>query len=305
MSEQITTTEPNLKLAIVKTEIKKSNIVKQLLEYTSIVWPVLIIIGYIKLYFYYSYWDINIIDYLELSEIPLLFLNDIMGILTLFLIGTVLLLAGGLFNTESKKLNNVNLHNPDHEIKPADASQPLPLKAKVKKYAGPILMISVLVSVLLGSVVESLQGGGLLAVYVASYLVFAALIIPISTRLQNLPEKFNFLKMGAIIIVILLAFLFFLYLKAESDRQVAINDSHPEHLLITLKMKDTSSYKAEDYLLLGKTKSWYFLLKKNSETSKKEVIKIPVNDVKTEIAIKNNENGWIRKVLKYLIDIKS
>lgn len=50
---------------------------KKLVEISPIIGSFLIFMGFFKLYFFYGHWDINIINYLDFSEIILSFFNDL------------------------------------------------------------------------------------------------------------------------------------------------------------------------------------------------------------------------------------
>lgn len=50
---------------------------KRIVEIFPLLGSFLILLGYLKLYLYYDHWDIAIIDYLDISEITLLFLGDV------------------------------------------------------------------------------------------------------------------------------------------------------------------------------------------------------------------------------------
>lgn len=65
---------------------------KKAQEYFPAVSALLIFCGYLKLYVYYQFWDIDIVNYLDFTEIVFLFLND----LVLFSSFIILLLVYGL-----------------------------------------------------------------------------------------------------------------------------------------------------------------------------------------------------------------
>lgn len=50
---------------------------KRLVEISPIIGSFLVFMGFLKLYYFYGHWDINIISYLDFSEIILSFLNDL------------------------------------------------------------------------------------------------------------------------------------------------------------------------------------------------------------------------------------
>ena len=58
---------------------------KRLVEVSPLIGSFLIFMGFLKLYYFYGHWNINIISYLDFSEIVLSFLNDL-NILIFFLL---------------------------------------------------------------------------------------------------------------------------------------------------------------------------------------------------------------------------
>lgn len=50
---------------------------KRLVEISPLIGSFLVLMGFFKLYYFYGHWSINIISYLDFSEIVLSFLNDI------------------------------------------------------------------------------------------------------------------------------------------------------------------------------------------------------------------------------------
>jgi len=65
---------------------------KRLVAISPLIGSFLVFMGFFKLYYFYGHWDINIISYLDFSEIILSFLNDL-NVLVFF---TLLLLFQGV-----------------------------------------------------------------------------------------------------------------------------------------------------------------------------------------------------------------
>ena len=61
--------------------------IKKIINITPLITGLLIFFGFLKVYFYYGYFEVDIKSYLEFSELILLFLDDVNLILLFFLIG--------------------------------------------------------------------------------------------------------------------------------------------------------------------------------------------------------------------------
>jgi hypothetical protein len=66
--------------------LTKKSSMKKIIEYLPLIGAFLVFNGFLKLYLFYGHWDIKIIDYLDLSEILLSFLNDINIILVCLIV---------------------------------------------------------------------------------------------------------------------------------------------------------------------------------------------------------------------------
>lgn len=75
--------------------LTKSFFMEKIAKYTTIIYAIMWFIGFVSTYIYYYVFDINIVGYLNLSEILFMFFTNILNPLTLFKI--ILTLVGTLF----------------------------------------------------------------------------------------------------------------------------------------------------------------------------------------------------------------
>ncbi|NQY10445.1 MAG: hypothetical protein HRT71_13150 [Flavobacteriales bacterium] len=151
---------------------------KSTLEFTTKISPLILgmvtVLGFAKVNFYYSVFNIDIINYLVLSEIPLLFLEDLLAGFLIIVIFTLVCFIVFRIRPKDENTEGNLFHS---EIK----------KISVKEWASmtiPVLFSTLSISLSLAGIVK--ENGLIFLLYPASLVLSALLIVVINRFIKNL-----------------------------------------------------------------------------------------------------------------------
>lgn len=222
---------------------------KKIIEYLPLIGAFLIFNGFLKLYLFYGHWDIKIIDYLDLSEILLSFLNDINIIVFCLIIFLFHQLVGFIIIVTADKKLQGKIPIPDSNDPTTHSKNPI--------------------SDLIGAVEEHFPWISFLASIVATVFfgwkffnnfTFFWLYIGIVSLLQlllRLLEKTLTKEYHSNEIAILLTFLAFTYCLATRDIK---NVEHNLGLNVTTIYTDNETITTtKNNILLGKSQKFIYL----------------------------------------------
>ncbi len=224
----------------------------RLIKYSSVITSFLIYIGYLKLKFYYDYFGIQIIDYLDFSEIITSFLNDLNIVMAVSLIamthmglGLLLLKSSYNFKRENKK--------------DFDVISRL-LGRKISKAKTRFQVVALLLSLTLSFVGFYLFMYKLITIGLYLFVLFFLQLIVIIfdlVQLENLIDKRGFFSLGISIVIVFSSVSFLL---AKRDFAILRNKDFSGYTIQT----DSSKYllQKNDYLI-GKVKDYIFLQQKD------------------------------------------
>lgn len=214
---------------------------KQIVEISSLILGFLIFNGFLKLDIFYKHWGVNIIEYLDLSEVILLFLNDI-ALFLFFIVALLLHTFLGSFATKNENIDNT-------------FQKVLDTKLGISVFLGFTLLISVI------SYYMFFYDYNLRYLYVFIFVGLQFLIKLIDTVFK----KRKFITDKSLHISFLIIFVFFTYFKSQYDiynkekdlNKYVVNFENGDKIIV-----DSSA------LLLGKTKRYVFLWDKKTRTSR-------------------------------------
>lgn len=247
----------------------KTSDLERLVKIFPAIGAFLIFIGFLKLYLYYGYWEINIINYLDFSEIILSFLNDLSVLFFFMLIfflqltvgvTTIILAERKIINGKSN-VSEVILENEESStIKSVDTSKNESIIEEVGNAVEKNIRW-----VLLGFLIATtvlyllfLVFTNLVIMYIA-FLVFVQFIILIVA-------DFSKSKLSNGQIQTALAIIILVHTVSMSYYDIRKTETNPTKisLLINGNEKINSS---NEYIFLGKTTNYfYFFDKVNNES---------------------------------------
>jgi hypothetical protein len=228
---------------------------KKIIEYLPLIGSFLIFNGFLKLYLFYGHWDIKIIDYLDLSEILLSFLNDINIIVLCLIIFLFHQLAGFIIiDTADKKLQG-KIPIPDSDDPTTHSKNPISdlISAAYERFPWIFVVLSIIVTVFFG--------WKFFNTYSFFWLYMG--IISLLKSLMELLEKTLTIENHSREIAILLSFLAFTYCLATLDIKNVEQNLEPNTTTIYTENETITTNK--DNVVLGKSQKFIFLY--NSKTN--------------------------------------
>lgn len=247
---------------------------KRIVEILPLFGILLTLLGYLKLFLYYDHWNINIIDYLDISEITLLFLSDvhiIVSFVAIFLFSITIGMAIVRYSEhrdEIKRKADQNLQIPNQ------AAQNIDQVASVvfgQFQWGLMIACAVIAAAF---IILFFIYNKIALLYFATF-GFVQFVLIFSELIFHRNEKAT---LQATFITSATAFSI---LVAHYDiRKTEINVNNFE---TTINLSETSIYSSPDLIYIGKTNNYLFLYNTSSKTSHA----IKSDDLK-EIIVKEN-----------------
>ncbi len=274
--------------SIEDTETAESNTneKRSLIEMLPILSLCLIFVGFLKLKIYYSLFDINILEYLDLTEIVLLFLNDI-SFIVLFVI-VILFYSLGMIKFLGER-NNEHLNF-------STDSNPEWIENGIRNYfQNRKRWRKITITVFLISSILFYFFSNLLLLCLTACYVFQSLFVIIENLMSQDEEEFGAPKFAVTSSAIITILLFTIGL-AYCDRDAILFDNDKHITIVTNEGKFFESN--NDYKYLGKTSKYTYLycnserkaeILKNEDVKKIEVKKIKNNfwdELKTKLKFK-------------------
>ena len=241
-----------------------SNNVKTQLEYLVKISPLigvfLIFLGILKLDIFYSHFDINIVDYLELSEILTSFLDDI----NLFLLSIILMLCYAIFGATVTIRIMTRVVNKSRK-KEVDENT-IVRSGSIKQRSKTGIIIAIIITAI---------GCYFLFCYQKVWILFIVtlfafqLILLLTISINNMFGKLS--ENATYIISLIFLFLIFTCIKARFDI-LKIESSKGEAVIVTDYEKIIMT---KDEVLIGKTNRYLFI---HNLSSKSNTI-IPIDEL--------------------------
>lgn len=244
---------------------------KKIVEILPLALGFLIFTGFLKLYLFYNHWDIRIIDYLDLSEILLSFLNDLNIFLLIAVIGIIYLLLSIQLVKAADKMSYATAEMPATEAPPVEEPilPSVPEKETVsenlfenfeKNKRGTILLF---LAVAIGMALLFFWNYNrfwLFTFSLASFQ-FVAFFLDFYTKLTD------FLVASSALLITFIAFTFLITAyDANEVKQAAKNKK-----CVIETSRDTIETTYEHYII-GKTQNFMFLYDRNQK--KTEILKV-------------------------------
>ncbi|KAB1065086.1 hypothetical protein [Salibacter halophilus] len=222
--------------------------IEKLVKASPLAGAILVFFGILKLIFYYSFFNIQIINYLEFQEIITLFLEDIHLIIMYFIVL--------FFITKS----SINFISKKYDGKSKDALQEIMLFT-YKYKIGYIIFFSILFVILLSLIILDISDYNYPIIYL---LLFS--VIQITTYFflsKNENNEINISNFDAIIIFIV-TITFSIYLFAQKDIQETIRNKSE----YTIHTTEDIIYcnKKNGNIFIGKTNKYIFVKNNNSNS---------------------------------------
>lgn len=250
---------------------------KQLVGILPLIASFLIFNGFLKLYIFYGHWNINIIDYLDLSEILLSFLND----LNILIVGLIFflihqILGVKLVETADKKLSgkipipstNIVQNNADtpQQIM-THSAQPISdiLKFIFEKKTLLMWVIALILTIIF--VLLFLWSNKMIWLYPAIFSILQFLMISFENSILA-SEKLSW-QVSAILTFLAFTSCIAIYDIKEVKRKSVITTTT---ITVVNEIIVTTPY----YYLLGKTQKFIYL----SDNKKSKTLIIPVDNIK-------------------------
>lgn len=247
---------------------------KRLVEISPIIGSFLIFIGFFKLYFFYNHWGINIISYLDFSEIILSFMNDlnilifffillliqmIIGVTTIFTIDKKMKKKG----TENAIVIDSNLNNETIE-QSIDSSQNI-----IDKFDDAIK--KEFMAVFIGITFVTLLSLTLFLIFVKTIFLYLTFICFVQFILL-ITEKMELDSKSQIQTVFVLTLIGFTIGRSWFD--IKQTESFPK--IVSIQTDDSIYVTNNSLISLGKTNNFYFLY----DRAKTQAVILPSSTIK-------------------------
>ena len=222
---------------------------KKIIDYLPLIGAFLIFNGFLKLYLFYGHWGIRIIDYLDLSEILLSFLNDINIIVFCLIVFLFHQLAGYIIvDTADKKLEG-KISIPDSNDPTTNTKNPISDLVELIDERFPWIFFVVSI------IATSFFGWKFFNNFTFPWLYMG--IVSLWQLLMRLLEKTLTEEHHSNEIAILLTFLAFTYCLAILD--IKNIEQSSEHNVTTIYTDNETITTTENNILLGKSQKFTYL----------------------------------------------
>jgi hypothetical protein len=261
---------------------------KEFVKYLPIVGAVIVFFGFLKLQFYYSYFDIDIIYYLEFSEIITLFLGDISTIiLSLFVMMSYLLIVGKIADKMTVKSND------DSALEVVKAEKMNDEKETIKKgnsnrigmiigTSGGVIISIIISSIMLTSYHNNNNSNEFLFWFMnifGSLFILSLLVIIIDVTIKEAKNKDRIYNYAGLLGLVGIVF-FLVFNMAKKAHYEVLNFEKQVELSLADGRKICTDV---NFKFIGKTYGFYFF----SDIESKENLIIPLNDVVSYKEVKN------------------
>ena len=264
------------------------------LKLAPIVYGFLIIISFLKLFIFYSFFGINISSYLELSEILVSFLDDIFFYILFLLYLCYLLVPPFLFKIAGKiyyyLISEIEKILKEENTKIA------------KRILGLVLILDIIFSRLFKEVESKSKSDSFLEKYfnITPFIIFAFLFFVLGINFISIEEKdiigifFIVLGIGHIIVTLPRILAYFKIKNAEikgflivlfgelliiivilSLRNIQQIEKNKESLFSVIEYKNRTIESTDSTFFIGKTKNWIFYY----EEAENKTTAFPLKDV--------------------------
>lgn len=225
---------------------------KKIVEISPLIGAFLIFNGFLKLNLFYSYWEINIIEYLNFSEIILSFLDDIKILILFFLTFLIHQLIGLklIDSLESKSKVKSDNGNIDTLDKPKSVTDSIVLG--IENYSKFFITISFIAFMIL--FVIFIYYHKIIILYFAFAALFQFIFLLIGTKDINI----------SLVVTSIISFLMFTCAIAYSHIKEVENSSNE----MTIALEDEKIVTSKTYYFLGKTENFMFLYDNLNKTSR-------------------------------------
>ena len=268
--------------------------VETVIKFSPLVFAILTVLGYVYLQSFYYYFEIELINHLELSEIPLLFYNkSIIIVASLFSILLISYYLNDKLDENQKDLDEkINIEkDPNEKLKilKKDRDENTIFSNKIKKAIGIILLILLSISILSSLI----TGNYIRLLYPISYIIFAIIMLIVENRiLKILINKSNVFSTFSIYVSFILLVLFNLSIITDSiEKGYNIRYGNSVSKQISFDYNKGEIKTSKSIVYLGETRNDLFMFDRmNSKTYiyKKKKIEnyiIKLNDSKNDTII--------------------
>ncbi|WP_281310005.1 hypothetical protein [Flavobacterium flavigenum] len=221
-----------------------------------LIFIILTTLGYIHLQSYYYFFDIEIINYLEISEIPLLFFNKaILIILLILIIITISYFVDDKISKEENEIENYNLERLKHEI-----SKP---KNFINNNLGWIIIFFLIIYVIIALIFKNYIG----LIYPIAYIICAIIyILSEKTILKTLVKNHNTFSSFIIYIGFIALILFNLSTISNSiEKGYKLRYENEQSKLIFFTYGEKVIETNNKLIYIGETKKNLFLFDKEKD----------------------------------------
>lgn len=217
---------------------------------------VLTTLGYVHLQSYYYFFDIEIINYLEISEIPLLFFNkSILIILLILIIIIISYFVDDKIAKEENEIENYNLEKLKYEI-----SKP---KRFIHKILGWVIIFLLVTYIIINLIFKNYIG----LIYPIFYIICALIyILSEKTILKTLVNKHN--TFSSIIIYLGFASLILFNISTISnsiEKGYRLRYENEQSKLISFTYDEKIIETNKKIIYIGQTKKSLFLFDKEKD----------------------------------------
>lgn len=221
--------------------------IDKLFNIIKISFPIISIMGFVKISVFYSQFGINVLYYFDLIDYFTLFLNDLYTfIILIFFIGIVLYIPGSKIAETNSDYHNIALYESSFKIR---------LLSYVKQYF-IILMIWIIPWFFINNssynyIIKMTLIPIFLTIFLREIFVYEYNLNDKKSNLKNNYFISNFI-MGIVVLVI-----FFTYQAKEDAKYIKINCKNNLNYMVT-QSKDTINL-GTDKLYIGKTKQYIYV----------------------------------------------
>jgi hypothetical protein len=228
---------------------------KGLINFFPLIFIILSTLGYINLQAYYYFFNIEILNYLELSEIILLFFNT-----SILLIAGIIFIVGLSFILDHKIMNEFDINN-------VDSNQTRTNKIQSSlKIGGLFILILIVLQILFNLIIKNYMG----IIFPIGFIICGIVFFVVDKYFFNvliIKSKRPFLFFTTVISFFSLLLINLITITNSMQNAYDIRYNHFQIKQLCFSYNSKTIKTSEELLYIGETKSALFLFdSKNSET---------------------------------------
>jgi len=228
---------------------------KGLINFFPLIFIILTTLGYVNLQAYYYFFNIEILNYLELSEIILLFFNT-----SILLIAGIIFIVGLSYVLDDKIMNKFDKNNADSNQKPVDKIQ-----SKLK-IGGLFILILILFQIIFNLMIKNYIG----IIFPVGFIICGIIFFIVDKyffEVLIIRSRTPFFFFTTVISLFSLLLINLITITHSMQNAYDIRYNHLQIKQLCFSYNDKTIKTSEELVYIGETKSVLFLFDiKNRET---------------------------------------